>query len=186
MKISGKLYSCSICNKKKSLADYYLKKNGTRAFSKCKCCKRKLDAEYREGRREIIKEQHKEWTDRNQESERLRLRQHARANKEQYAERSRLWRKDNPHLHAAKEAKRRSAKLNRTPPWLSEADISRIKSIYKACNRITKKTGVLHHVDHIVPLQGKNVSGLHVPWNLQVIPAKQNLSKSNHFNDDMI
>lgn len=54
-----------------------------------------------------------------------------------------------------------------------------IKVIYLACEAITASTGIEHHVDHIVPLQGESVSGLHVWWNLQIIPAKENLSKSN-------
>jgi len=65
-------------------------------------------------------------------------------------------------------ANRRAAKLKRTPSWV---DKKAIAAIYESC-----PDGF--HVDHIVPLQGQTVSGLHVPWNLQVIPARENLRKS--------
>ena len=67
--------------------------------------------------------------------------------------------------------KRRAAKLERTPPWV---DHDAIKKIYENC-----PPG--YHVDHIVPLQGTRVSGLHVPKNLQYLPATENLRKSNKF-----
>ena len=82
----------------------------------------------------------------------------------------------NKHLYVARLNKRRAAKFSATPLW---ADLNAIKNIYKQSRQVSVETGVLHHVDHIVPLQGKNVCGLHVEYNLQIIPAKQNLSKAN-------
>jgi hypothetical protein len=91
------------------------------------------------------------------------------------------YKQDNPHIHATKESKRRAAKLNRTPRWLTEVDFERIGNEYKLASILSKLTGTSWHVDHIVPLQGKLVSGLHVPYNLRVIPAKENISKTNKY-----
>ena len=78
-------------------------------------------------------------------------------------------------------AKYYASKIQRTPLWLTEEQLNEIESYYAESARRTQETGILHHVDHKTPLQGENVSGLHVPWNLQVIPALLNWSKGNSF-----
>jgi hypothetical protein len=76
-------------------------------------------------------------------------------------------------------AKRRASKARQSPPW---ADHTAIKRIYTEAQHLSKATGIEYHVDHIYPLHGKLVSGLHVPQNLQVITASENLKKrQNHF-----
>lgn len=75
-------------------------------------------------------------------------------------------------------AKRHAAKINRTPAW---ADMESIKAVYADARRLTKETGIPHHVDHEIPLQGKLVSGLHVENNLQILPGPENCRKHNRF-----
>ncbi len=70
------------------------------------------------------------------------------------------------------EALRRARKLQATPKWLSKVQLEEIKAIYRNCP-------VGFHVDHIMPLKGKDLSGLHVPWNLQYLPGIVNKMKSN-------
>ena len=95
------------------------------------------------------------------------------------------WRDTNKPTVAAYAAKRRSAKAKRTPLWLTVEQLNAIKKFYEIADKESKRTGCVHHVDHIVPLRGKTVSGLHVPWNLQVILGVDNLSKNNRFWPDM-
>ena len=83
---------------------------------------------------------------------------------------------------AARAATRRSIKLKATPPWACEATTL---AIYAEAQRVTRETGVKHHVDHIVPLKSKIVCGLHCPANLRVIPGRENLSKGNRSWPDM-
>ena len=73
--------------------------------------------------------------------------------------------------------KRYANKLHRVPGWITKAHLAEIEGQYLFCQLFSG-----FHVDHIVPLLGKKVSGLHVPWNLQALPAKQNRVKSNTFN----
>lgn len=87
----------------------------------------------------------------------------------------------NKDKYAYYAAKRRAAKLSRTPVWLTEEDTWLIKEFYLLAEEREKYIGIKWHVDHIIPLQGKLVSGLHIPQNLQVISAKENISKSNKF-----
>ena len=78
--------------------------------------------------------------------------------------------------NAERSMERYARKIQATPKW---SDRSACQEIYALSAEMTRSTGVQHHVDHIVPLKGRNVCGLHVPWNLRVITAEENLRKSN-------
>lgn len=100
-------------------------------------------------------------------------------NKDYICKRNLKWAKSNPDKVRAKYAKRRAKKLQATPEWLTQDHLDQIKGVYTHARDCELITGDNYHVDHIVPLQGKNVCGLHVPWNLQILPAEVNQSKSN-------
>ena len=84
------------------------------------------------------------------------------------------WKLKNPEKRNALEANRRATKLQRTPSWANYEDI---KMFYEVAN-VLSRGGVLFHVDHIIPLKGKEVCGLHSHDNLQVLPWFENLRKS--------
>lgn len=116
-------------------------------------------------------------------------------NRQKYSDSSNEWRKKNPVKFASyvkkyvsnNKGKRnlwtanyRQAKEDRMPEWLTDVDLLEMESIYEYCSAL-RKCGLDYHVDHIVPLRGTIVSGLHVPWNLQVIPGTENMSKGNKY-----
>jgi hypothetical protein len=98
------------------------------------------------------------------------------ANRARLEASSRKWREDNKPLIAARSALRRARILKRTPAW---ADKQAIRCMYEIAHRISKCTGLEWHVDHVLPLNGREVSGLHIHTNMQIIPAKANHTKSN-------
>jgi hypothetical protein len=81
----------------------------------------------------------------------------------------------------ANHAKRRAAKIQRTPAWLTVDDLWMLEQAYELAALRTKMFGFSWHVDHIIPLQGKLVSGLHVPTNVRVIPGADNVRKANRY-----
>ena len=91
------------------------------------------------------------------------------------------WKLENKGTVNASWTKRHVAKLNRTPKWTTKEDLETIKHIYIVANQFSKSFGTEYHVDHIIPLQGKLVSGLHVPSNLQIIPAMDNIKKGSKY-----
>lgn len=97
-------------------------------------------------------------------------------NKEVVSSRVQEYRKNNPGWMAANCAKRRSKKQLATPPW---SDLDKIEHIYRKAKEYSQMWGVDLHVDHVYPLNGKTVCGLHVPDNLQLLSLELNSQKSN-------
>ncbi len=99
-------------------------------------------------------------------------------NPEKKAASNRAYKKRHPSVVRANHAKYRAAKLQRTVSW---ANTKLIQEIYLNARNLSEDSGESYHVDHIIPLQGKKVSGLHVETNLQILKSKDNSSKSNKF-----
>jgi 5-methylcytosine-specific restriction endonuclease McrA len=91
------------------------------------------------------------------------------------------WQKENQAKVNSYAMQRHAAKIQRTPKWLTDAHKTQILGFYEEAKIMEKTLGGKYEVDHIVPLKGKTVSGLHVPWNLQILTKKENCSKNNNF-----
>lgn len=91
-------------------------------------------------------------------------------------ERSRQWRIKNPGAHCAQVGARRSRMYQATPVW---TDLREIRLLYEISARVTRESGVKMHVDHIIPLRGKQVCGFHAYCNLQLLSASENMKKWN-------
>lgn len=127
--------------------------------------------------REKVRAIKKKWNaEHDKDGQKVRSRRWYLANQEKANKQQSEWAKRNPELRTATAAKYRASKLKQMPKW---ANVEKIKEIYKQARTMTESTGIVHHVDHIIPLQSDIVSGLHVEANLQILYGKANQSKGN-------
>lgn len=189
---------CSSCTEQK-LFDQFSKRNSTKDghTNQCKVCVKKYyeanrvrlvaqQREYQQTNKEKTDAYNQDYRRVNREKAKAYAKEYYYTNRDDIITRQQEYYEINKDKYFAKSAKRRAIKLQAKPDWLTVEELQQIAEFYKQAQILQFSTGDEYHVDHIVPLQGKTVCGLHVPWNLQVITAKENLSKSNKLLDDLL
>jgi len=121
----------------------------------------------------------KQWKLDNKEYLSRKRKERYEANKEIELAKTKIYRQNNKPKLNAKAASERAAKKQATPKWLKVDHKTFIEIQYQMAKLLEDRMGVEYHVDHIHPLQNESVCGLHVPWNLRVIPAVDNIRKGN-------
>ncbi len=118
----------------------------------------------------------------NREDRKRYMAEYAHKNREKIRAIASNWQANNKGKVNANTALRHTAKMKRTPTWLSKEEKQRIKCLYQLSAMYSRESGYDWHVDHTIPLQGETVSGLHVYNNLRVVPAVENMRKNNRYN----
>jgi hypothetical protein len=157
---------CSTCSVEKPVSEFY--KQTTRGTygvrGSCKACDNLKKQSYRAKLGETLK---------------LRKKQEYSKNRESRLAQKKEYRQSNRGKINALVAARKKVIKQRTPKWVTKEELWLIKEAYELAALRTKMFNFSWHVDHVLPLQGETVSGLHVPNNLQVIPGKENVRKGN-------
>lgn len=181
---------CSICGEVKPLADFYNSKSGKQGTTAhCKKCgaakdreryiKRRLNPNWVAKEQARQRDKQKRAYDADPDKLRARRRAYHANNRETSNQKAREYKQQNPEKIKELNLKwnhiDRAARKLRVPSWLTSEDRAMMTSVYREARRL----GL--HVDHIIPLQGKLVSGLHVPQNLQLLHPSENCSKKNTF-----
>lgn len=187
-----------MCKTEKSLDDFHRNKNAAQGRSyRCKVCAKATTLAWTRAHPREHVMHGLEWEKRNPDKAREKRARHRRKHPEQHRAAVAKYHRENPEVHdrnrrlyrerhpdrnAAKTARRRATKRSATPAWVNEFFI---QEAYALAKLRTELTGIKWHVDHITPLKSDLVCGLHVEFNLQVIPAVENVAKSNRHWPDM-
>ena len=147
----------------------------------CIICARENQSKWDTQNPDKIKQYTREYDAGNREKRRQAAREYRKQNPEAANQSTRSYRKRNPGLMNAHCSARRARQFSATPAWV---DHKALQQIYKKAKVVSATTGIPHHVDHIVPLKHEAVCGLHVPCNLQIIPAVENQRKKNNYAPD--
>ena len=158
---------CTKCKEEKPLAEFYKRSDRPSRRPDCKECQRNKSSRYRDENRVEVNTQR---------------RAHYAETADYQRSRRSEWASNNMGTVLATNARRKQSQRNRTPSWANEQLIA---AYYKEAKRLEELTGIQFHVDHIIPLQGELVSGLHVETNLQLLPAHENIGKSNSFDPEL-
>lgn len=186
---------CSKCKEEKSYNLFEKHKGHKDGYaSYCKECSKIISKlKYEKNKEKILEKQAIKYAA-NKEENRKKRREQYYKNKQPYLDRSRKqreekkeaiaiykreWTRRNQDKKNASNGKRRAIKIQACPKWLDKDAMLLMDSTYAMARWLSLTCFQSYHVDHIVPLNSKLVCGLHVPWNLQIIPAIQNMSKGN-------
>ena len=173
---------CAKCHKYKDTSQFHKhSRNKSGVRSRCKSC-RAEDHQQRmleKADRENHNASSRRWYRNNTEKAKDTRAKYREIHSERVATMRKNWEKANKDRRVYISAKYRAKRLQRTPKWLTNDDHTWMSWYYLQAQRLTEITGIKHEVDHIYPLQGSNLSGLHVPWNLQILTKTENATKGN-------
>jgi len=180
------IQTCRKCLVEKPIADYQFHRVNGKYYQTCRRCRQLQSYEWNKANRDTKNASDRKWRKAN--PEKLWWKRNPEEHKKRMVVASKEWRIRNPEYHhehylnnktvyVAARARRRAAQENATPKWLTAIDKAKIQEMYDVSVARETQIDVKHHVDHIIPIMGKKVCGMHVPWNLQVITATENLSK---------
>jgi hypothetical protein len=186
---------CVSCKAEKPLSEFYKRKDSPDGYrNDCKVCRSatslKKYYENHEENKARLKQTHANRLSKNanyyaeyyakyKEQDLARAKLAYQANAEERKAKQRLWSKTNRGIANALGRKYKLKKAKATPLWLTPEQLYNMQCTYKVAAQLSETSSQKWHVDHIVPIRGKDVCGLHVPWNLQVLPAKMNMQKGN-------
>jgi hypothetical protein len=197
---------CTKCKAEKELSEFHKRSDRSTGYNtQCKDCVGARQKSWKEANPNKNSEYSKKYREANLEDRRKWDREYAKANRQKKTDNFRNWRHKNPdkdlaardrnketvkacmktwrtknkHVVNAHAAKYRAGINQATPKWLTQEHKQQIENLYRIAGHMSEFHEESFHVDHIEPLNGKTSMGLHLPWNLQILPAKENISKSN-------